>query len=54
MTTTDADSNFENVLLANDQAMSFKRCLYKNKMIQEVVKSTLPTFDELGLLDDDL
>ena len=51
MMSSDPESNFENVHEANEKALAFKRRLYQNPDVQQIIRHTLPTFDCLGLLD---
>lgn len=52
MMTRDPDSCFENVVQGDEKALAFKRKLYKDVSLQEIIKKTLPTFDKFGLLDE--
>lgn len=51
MMSSDADANFEHVHQTNEKSLAFKRRLYKNPDLQKIIRNTLPTFDQLGLLD---
>lgn len=52
MMSDDPESNFENVHQTNEKSLAFKRRLYKNQNLQKIIKHSLPTFDQLGLLDE--
>lgn len=47
----DPDTSFESVHQTNEKSLAFKRRLYKNPDVQKIIRNTLPTFDQLGLLD---
>lgn len=51
MMADDPDTSFESVHQTNEKSLAFKRRLYKNPDVQKIIRSTLPTFDQLGLLD---
>lgn len=51
MMSSDPEASFENSHQANEQALAFKRRLYKNTDVQQVIRNSLPLFDRLGLLD---
>lgn len=52
MLANDPESNFENVHSTNDQALAFKKRLYKNQNLRKIIEKSLLKFDHLGLLDD--
>lgn len=51
MMSDDPELNFENVHQSNEKSSAFRRRLYKNQKLQKIIKSLLPKFDQLGLLD---
>jgi len=52
MKSEEPDACFENAHQRTEKAIEFKRRLYKNPKVQEIIKNTLPVFDQFGLLDE--
>lgn len=41
----------EQLILNDEQGMTFKRSLYRNEKVRENLKKLIPYFDELGIFD---
>ncbi|CAG9797850.1 unnamed protein product [Chironomus riparius] len=52
MKSEEPDACFENAHQRTEKAIEFKRRLYKNPKVQNIIKNTLPVFDQFGLLDE--
>jgi hypothetical protein len=52
MMTEEKDTCFEYVHEINQNALAFKRRLYRNPKVQKIIKNCLPTFDAFGILDE--
>lgn len=45
------DANIEALLLADEQAMKFKRLLYSSEKVQANLRKMIPMYDEMGIFD---
>lgn len=52
MKSENKDADIELLMGTDERASNFKRQLYKNPMVQEVLKKMLPKFETKGVLDE--